>query len=272
MLLNYLFSRKDAFSNDIAHLINGVFFFACRSCEYSKVSGTRKTKIITIRNIKFRKGHRLVKHKPQLHTADSVSITFVSQKNDKDYETVTQHKNSQLIQNPVTLWAAIVNRITNIPGTTIDSPVNTFLNKITNCIEYITSDQILASLRWAAGELGFDRLGYHPEEIGCHSIRSGAAMAMYLSPKRVQTYTIMLQGRWCSDAFLRYIRKQVQEFSKGVSEAMICDETYAFFTIPDLCEENDAEDPRIPNDPRSLTSSYNGNNAASKYTRNHIFA
>ena len=272
MLLNYLFSRKDAFSNDIAHLINGVFFFACRSCEYSKVSGTRKTKLITVRNIKFRIGNRLLKHRCLFHKADSVSITFINQKNDSCYETVTQHKNSQLIQNPVLLWATTVKRILDIPGATVDSPVNTFFNKITNQIEYITSAQILASLRWAAGELGFDRLGYHPEEIGCHSIRSGAAMAMYLSPKRVQTYTIMLQGRWCSDAFLRYIRKQVQEFSKGVSEAMICDETYAFFTIPDLCEENDAEDPRIPNDPRSLTSSYNGNNAASKYTRNHIFA
>ena len=48
MLLNHLFTRKDKFSKHIADLINGAFFFACRSCEYSKVTGTRKTKIINI--------------------------------------------------------------------------------------------------------------------------------------------------------------------------------------------------------------------------------
>ena len=96
-------------------------------------------------------------------------------------------------------------------------------------------------------------------------------MAMYLSPKRVPTYTIMLQGRWCSDAFLRYIRKQVTEFSIGVSEAMICKDIYGFYTVPDCCDEPHDEDPRLPNNPRSLTSSFNGTNAASVHTRNHIF-
>ena len=90
-------------------------------------------------------------------------------------------------------------------------------------------------MRWAADNQGADNLGYKANEIGCHSIRSGVAMVMYLAqhPMRVPTYTIMLQGRWCSDAFLRYIRKQVKEFSKGVSEAMISNESYNFFTIPD---------------------------------------
>ena len=272
MLLAHLFKQTSPFACTIADLINGAFFFACRSCEYSKVSGTRKTKLITIRHIRFRQGNRLLKHRSLFHKADSVSITFVNQKNEMCYETVTQHKNSQQLQNPALLLARIVNRVLDISRTTIDSPINTFYNPITKRTEYITSHQVLTSLRWAAGELGFDRLGFHPNDIGCHSIRSGAAMAMYLSPKRIQTYTIMLQGRWCSDAFLRYIRKQVQEFSQGVSEAMICDTTYAFFTIPEIVDENEDTDPRLPNDPRSLTSSFNGNNAASRHTRNHIFA
>jgi hypothetical protein len=53
-------------------------------------------------------------------------------------------------------------------------------------------------------------------------------MAMYLSG--VPVFTIMLLGWWSSDAFLRYIRKQVQEFSSGVSSKMIQKEE--FFTIP----------------------------------------
>lgn len=71
-------------------------------------------------------------------------------------------------------------------------------------------------------------LGFHASDIGLHSARSGAAMAMYLAG--VPVYTIMLLGRWSSDAFLRYIRKQVKEFSDGVSSKMLTSED--FFTIP----------------------------------------
>jgi hypothetical protein len=76
-------------------------------------------------------------------------------------------------------------------------------------------------------------------DIGTHSIRSGAAMAMYLAG--VPVFTIMLIGRWSSDAFLRYIRRQVQEFSSGVSNKMILAPDY--FTIPDA----GPEDPRTRN-------------------------
>lgn len=56
-------------------------------------------------------------------------------------------------------------------------------------------------------------------------------MAMYL--KQVPAFTIMLQGRWRSDAFLWYIRKQVKDFSQSVSAAMISNETYAFYMVQD---------------------------------------
>ena len=81
MLLAHLFKQTSPFACTITDLINGAFFFACRSCEYSKVSGTRKTKLITIRHIRFRQGNRLLKHRSLFHKADSVSITFVNQKN-----------------------------------------------------------------------------------------------------------------------------------------------------------------------------------------------
>ena len=95
---------------------------------------------------------------------------------------------------------------------------------------------------------------------------------MYLAqhPIRVPTYTIMLQGRWCSDAFLCYIRKQVKEFSKGVSEAMVSEESFRFFTIADNTDDSNLEDPRLPGDQRSLTSSIYGR-AGPRFTRNHPF-
>ena len=104
-------------------------------------------------------------------------------------------------------------------------------------------------LRMAAASLGPDELGFTPDEIGLHSARSGAAMAMYLA--HVPVFTIMLLGRWSSDALLRYIRKQVKEFSNGISSKMI--QRDHFFTVP----SSSAEDPRVSNNPLNLASRKN---------------
>ena len=70
---------------------------------------------------------------------------------------------------------------------------------------------VTKTLQAAVSALGSDQLGFTADEIGTHSLRSGAAMQMYLG--EIPVYTIMLIGRWSSDAFLRYIRKQVEQFS-----------------------------------------------------------
>ena len=86
-------------------------------------------------------------------------------------------------------------------------------------------------------------------------------MAMYL--KKVAVFTIMLQGRWCGDVFLWYIRQKVKELSQGVSEAITSPDTYVFYTILDATIKYNDEDPLIPYNNNSLTSSYNGNSTAS---------
>ena len=87
---------------------------------------------------------------------------------------------------------------------------------------------------WAAvTTIGPDLVGLHAKEIGLHLLRSGAVMAMYLN--QIPVFTIMLVGCWSSDAFLHYIRKQVQEFSKGVSQVMVTNDN--FFTIPEPLDE-----------------------------------
>jgi hypothetical protein len=112
-----------------------------------------------------------------------------------------------------------------------------------------TGTELLKKLRLAATAVGPDTLGFTAKEIGLHSSRSGAAMAMYLAD--ISVFTIMLLGRWSSDAFLRYIRKQVKEFSNDVSSKMITKES--FFTIPSAS----SEDPRIPDHPLNLASRNN---------------
>ncbi len=76
--------------------------------------------------------------------------------------------------------------------------------------------------------IGHDELGFTPTEIGLHSLRSGAAMTMFLAG--IPTSTIKLMGRWASEAFMDYIRPQVEKFSSLVSKAMIANPSY--FTIP----------------------------------------
>ena len=55
---------------------------------------------------------------------------------------------------------------------------------------------------------------------------------MYLSG--IPVFTIMLIGRWSSDAFLQYIHQQVQQFSFGVSNQMISSPDFftRYLTLP----------------------------------------
>jgi hypothetical protein len=78
----------------------------------------------------------------------------------------------------------------------------------------------LTFIRSSCASLGGHRaFGFHPHEIGNKSIRSGAAMALFLanhSPAK-----IMILGRWSSDAFLVYIRPQILEWTNNMSMDMI---------------------------------------------------
>ena len=67
-------------------------------------------------------------------------------------------------------------------------------------------------------------LGFSGDDVGTHSIRAGGATTMVLA--KVDTYVIKLQGRWKSDAFMKYIRKQVQQFSSDISDKMILKEHF----------------------------------------------
>jgi hypothetical protein len=142
----------------------------------------------------------------------------------------------------VKVWAKIIQRLHSYPNTNKDTQVNSFYNDGEKHL--ITGRLLLKQLRRATTTIGKDTLGFSADQIALHSARSGAAMAMYLAG--VPVYTIMLIGRWSSDAFLLYIRKQVQEFSRYISQKMISNEN--FFTIPEISNE----DPRIRNHPLNL--------------------
>jgi hypothetical protein len=124
----------------------------------------------------------------------------------------------------------------NYPGCDENSLVSTILTNDQQ--KLVTSAFLATQLQAAAKHIGEDVLGYSHLDIGTHSIRSGGAMAMYLVG--VPVFTIMLIGRWSSDAFLWYIGRQVLQFRMGVSKRMISTKSQDFFTLPDF----DPEHPR----------------------------
>ena len=136
-------------------------------------------------------------------------------------ETVTMQCSYDLILCPVRAWARIISRIISNWGGSENTFVSQYRIKGDDKGSFleVTSKDMAGALRAAASSYGLDRLGFQSTDIGTHSIRSGAAMAMYLD--KVPVYTIMLIGRWSSDAFLQYIRKQVEQFSHNVSRQMI---------------------------------------------------
>ncbi len=115
------------------------------------------------------------------------------------------------------LAAAIVRWIRSYPGANNDTPISAIWKY--DRVEHITSKQISNALQDAVLAIGEDAFHIARNEIGTHSIRSGAAMAMFLGSCPV--FLIMMIGRWSSVAFLRYIRKQVEEFNHDVSCKML---------------------------------------------------
>jgi hypothetical protein len=110
----------------LCELFTGAFFFAMRSCKYLKVSGERRTKIIQLQNIRFFKGKREVSHSdPTLSSSSTVSITFVLQKKEEKFDTVTHHRSNHSFICPVITWARIVQRIRRYPNSTDSMTVNT---------------------------------------------------------------------------------------------------------------------------------------------------
>jgi hypothetical protein len=237
----------------IADLVLGAFFFAMRSCEYTKSVPLGRTKRVRMGCFVFRTASRrvLLHTDPDLlHHAEYVTIVFEDQKNGKKMDARTQRRSGHKFLCPVLRWASAVQRIiatiadwneqTSLCSVAIEGETleigNAFVRKLLRHTCYIFG--------------GFETFGFHPNDIGNKSIRSGAAMSLFLmdhSPAK-----IMILGRWSSDAFLVYIRPQVLEWTNNMSCDMI--HLDSFFDAPH-------RDLVAPDDPRTrkrLKASFNG--------------
>ena len=242
----------------ITHLLIGAIFFAMHSCEYLTTltrEGSKRTKIITVGNITFTKNGRPMPHSENdLHDADMVRIKFEYQKNDKWDVCVHMFSTDDHTLNPVAAWAATVRRVRAIPDTTDAAEVCLFQD-LQGRTTKITANHVRTKLRAVVDLIGFSELGFYKHEIGLHSIRSGGAMAMFLSGTAV--IIIMRIGRWSSEAFLEYIRDQVESFTLGVSQRMLQYETFFNLSTNDVTttdteQAEDTSTPQNENGPESV--------------------
>ena len=112
-------------------------------------------------------------------------------------------------------------------GTSDYTPVNTLW--VDNYSRTITSQMTINSLR--SGTLSFreERCGFSQNELGTHCIRSGFAMEFF--QERLYPETIKRIGRLSSNTFFIYVRLQVRNLRKGISDIIIS--TKIFYTIPE---------------------------------------
>jgi hypothetical protein len=198
-----------------------------------------------------------------LEQAEFVTIVFEDQKNGKKMDARTQKRSGHRFLCPVLRWGSAVQRIVStVPN----------WNEHTAMCSVFLNDQVLAISNAFVRKLlrhtcalygGFETFGFHPHEIGNRSIRSGAAMALFLmdhSPAK-----IMILGRWSSDAFLVYIRPQVLEWTNNMSCDMIHLDT--FFDVPHR-DVVASDDPRTR---KRLKQSFNGRDSIVTMPKFYIY-
>ena len=279
--LRFIFHRatesKSTFFIFQANLLIAAFFFAMRSCEYSRVEIRGLTKLLQVGNISFFDVDlkQLPKNASSLLSAEFVTITFTNQKNNHKGETRTQKRTGDPVLCPVLCWSNIILTILSDPKMNEETTVNTFpvfdetLKKFTYL--YLSQKSTNKTLRDTGKMKPVRHFGYRAEDIGSHSIRSGAAMALFLADESV--HKIMILGRWSSDAFLTYIRPQVQEWTSGMSTLMLSNND--FHHCPNILPQEHKnskrkrDDPATPGDQRTFAgtqdknSSFNGSKTSS---------
>jgi hypothetical protein len=224
-----------------------------RSCEYTKTARPGQTKRIRMGGIVFRTRSRRVlslSDPDLLRLADYVTIVFEDQKNGKKMDARSQRRSGHSYLCPILRWGSAVQRITaTIPDWTDQTTLCSIA--IDDKIMEISNVFVRKLLRHTCFLFGgFTTFGFHPHEIGNRSIRSGAAMSLFLmdhSPAK-----IMILGRWSSDAFLVYIRPQVLEWTNNMSCDMIHLDSFFDASHRDLVA---ADDPRTR---KRLQASFNG--------------
>jgi hypothetical protein len=208
----------------IAHteLLIGVFFFACRSCEYSWVERRGRTRILTLADISFSDANAIpidISKIENDNNIELVNLHFSDQKNGEQFERRSHHRSGHPVLCPVNALLRTARRLLSY-NTGHPPSINDFIHPYNKSVTLISQKDTNNLLRFSCSKASPPtRFGYSPEEVSSHSLRSGAAMAMFRS--RLDKVQIMQLGRWHSDAFLDYLRPNNPNWTEEMSRRMI---------------------------------------------------
>jgi hypothetical protein len=89
-----------------------------QSCEYMKVSGPQKTKLLTLKKIMFFKNYDNYPMERLSYILQSGYQLPLSYKNVSKNDAIMQHRSDDPIVCPVKIWVNIVRRISKHPNST----------------------------------------------------------------------------------------------------------------------------------------------------------
>jgi hypothetical protein len=127
-----------------------------------------------------------------------------------------QHRTNHDILCPVKALQSIINRILTDSKSSSSTTINFYRDPSSDKACYFSQADTIKTLRDTCRSLPDRHFGYSEKEIGSHSLRSGAAMALFRA--RVDKVRIMAIGRWHSDAFLR---PNAPHWSEDLSNLMV---------------------------------------------------
>jgi hypothetical protein len=234
-----------------ADIAIAAWFFAMRGCESTHSTTPGKTLPIRIADVTFRDTQkRLIPNSsPRIFKAEYVTVTFRDQKNGRKLEARSMRRTGDSVLCPIIRWASIIDRLLHM---NYKQTTNIFCFTPDGKHQHtITTKFFVDTIKTACTVLGGKaEFGFGASEIGAKSIRSGAAMALFLSD--VPVAKIMILGRWMSDAFLDYIRPQVLEWTSDMSLSMTNVEH--FLDVSDAATTNPA-DPKTRNKRNNINGS-----------------
>jgi hypothetical protein len=177
-----------------ADLTIASWFFAMRGCEFTHSPTPGKTLPIRIADVTFRDAAKRIipRSNPKIFAAEFVTVTFRDQKNGRKCESRTMRRTGDKVLCPTRQWAALVDRLLRMkyPQT---AHIFSFCPGGKQQ-HVITTKFLVDTIKTACTVLGGKaEFGFSATEIGAKSIRSGAAMALFLSD--VPVAKIMILGR-----------------------------------------------------------------------------
>ena len=213
----------------VIDLIIGRYFFACRICEIAKTPQPGRTRKCQLRCVIFQdRCKNLIPHGRRILGAYYVTLLFEDQKNGELMERRTQRRTGDKSLCPVLRFGRAVLRVRIFVK---DADKDTYLCALSSPeirTDAISSEFTLKLLQRCCRIGGKKEFGFNKTDVGNRSIRSRAAMALFLTKQHPTK--IMILGRWKSLAFLKYIQAQTLEWTDNLAECMI---SFEHFT--DLC-------------------------------------